>query len=140
MKTAIFNFFVLQVVVWAFVFSADEKTDTQQVQYASLSDTWLVAYVGDQNSDEIVAHYPTFSKLTLNLNGTYIHLRDDETIEEGSWKINKKKAKLTLFTADGSHDYEIVEMPKTNSESFIIKERHAMADVQADIKYELTRL
>ena len=140
MKTAIFNFLVLQVVVWAFVFSADENTDAQQVQYASLSDTWVVAHIGDKNPNDVIAHYPTFNKLTLNINGTYIRLRDDENIEEGSWEINKNKTKLTLFSADGSQDYEIVEMPKTNSESFIIKERHATANVQADIKYELTRL
>ena len=109
MKTAIFNFLVLQVVVWAFVFSADENSDAQQVQYASLSDTWVVAHVGDNSSKEVIAHYPTFNKLTLNFNGTYIRLRDDETIEEGSWKINKEKTKLTLFTASGSQDYEIVE-------------------------------
>ena len=140
MKTAIFNFLVLQVVVWAFVFSADESTDAQQVQYASLSDTWVVAQVGDNINNEVIAHYPTFNKLTLNLNGTYIRLRDDETIEEGSWKVDKAKTKLTLFTAKGSQDFEIVELPKTNSESFIIKESHAKANVQADIKYELTRL
>ena len=140
MKTAIFNFLVLQVVVWAFVFSADENTDAKQVQYASLSDTWVVAHVGDSSAEEVIAHYPTFNKLTLNHNGTYVRLGDDETIEEGSWKINKEKTKLTLFTASGSQDYEIVELPKTNSESFIIKDRHATANVQTDIKYELTRL
>jgi hypothetical protein len=140
MKTAIFNFLVLQLVVWAFVFSDNENTDTQQVQYASLSDTWIVAQVGDNNANEVLAHYPTFNKLTLNLNGTYVRLRDDETLEEGSWKINEEKNTLTLFATSGAQNFEIVELPSTNSGSFIIIESLVQSNIKGDIKYELTRL
>jgi len=140
MKRAIFNFLVLQVVVWAFVFSADENTEKTQVQYASLSDTWVVAQLGDNNDNEVLAHYPTFNKLTLNINGTYIRLRDDETLEEGNWIIDNAKTKLTLFTETGIQNFEIVELPSANSETFIIKESLVAANAQSDIKYELTRL
>jgi len=140
MKTAIFNFLVLQVVVWAFVFSANESNEPQQVNYASLSDTWEVAQVGDNSSGNVFMHYPTFNKLTLNLNGTFIRLRDDETIEEGTWKIDDEKTRLTLFTDIGIQNFEIIQMPSVHSESFIIKESIVAANAHSDIRYELTRL
>jgi len=140
MKTAIFNFFVLQAVVWALVFSGGEVGDSEQVQYASLTDTWEVAQLSENGKNEVFAHYPSFNKLTLNINGTFVRLRDDETLEEGSWTINPEKTKLSLFTESGVQKFDIVELPSSDSESFIIKEDLVEANSKSNIKYELTRL
>ena len=72
MKTAIFNFFVFQIVVWAIVFSGNNSGQTNEVNYASISDTWEVVRVDENNDQSVVLHYPSFYKLTLNSDGTYI--------------------------------------------------------------------
>ena len=139
MKTTIFNFLVLQVVVWALVFSSDNN-DSNKVQHASLTDTWEVVKVADVNNPQFVLHYPTFNKLTLNNDGTYLRLKDDETLEEGKWEIDRSRTRLTLIHNDHTKKYEIVKMPNANSETFIIKEYINTPDKQSDIKYELARM
>jgi len=139
MKTAIFNFLVLQVVIWTFVFSADISGTSQEVSYASIFDTWEVVKLVDKNDPGIVLHYPSFHKLTLNIDGTYIRLKNNKILEEGKWFLNKSNSTLTLINALEVKKYEIIQLPSDNSKSFIIKE-----DVNADnskigVKYELIR-
>ena len=122
MKTAIFNFLVLQVVIWAIVFSNNISGQTNEIKYASISDTWEVAKVGENTDQKVVLHYPTFNKLTLNIDGTYIRLKNDELLEEGKWKLNKLKSILTLLNEVEIKKYDIVQLPNSNSELFIIKE------------------
>ena len=139
MKTTIFNFLVLQVVVWSVVFSSSINVQKNEVNYASISDTWEVVNVGKNVSHERVLHYPTFNKLTLNLDGSYIRLRDDETLESGKWSLDASKSKLTLSNESETQKFEIIQLPNSNSKSFIIKENVNDSNVKYDIKYELTR-
>ena len=140
MKAAIFNFFVFQVVVWAIVFSGNNNGQTDEVNYASISDTWEVVRVDENNDQSVVLHYPSFYKLTLNSDGTYIRLKNDETFEEGKWNLNKPKSILTLTNEVEAKQYEIIQLPNLNSESFIIKENVRNVRSKFDVKYELTRI
>lgn len=140
MKTAIFNFLVLQVVIWAIVFSNNISGQNGDVNYASISDTWEVVKIGENGSQDVVLHYPTFYKLTLNNDGTYIRIKNDETLENGKWKLNWSKSMLTLFNDIETEKYEIVQLPDSNSESFIIKENVKNTNSQHNVKYELTRM
>ena len=140
MKAAIFNFFVFQIVVWAIVFSGSNNGQTNEVNYASISDTWEVVRVDENNDQSVVLHYPSFYKLTLNSDGTYIRLKNDETFEEGKWNLNKPKSILTLTNEVEAKQYEIIQLPNSDSESFIIKENVSNVSTKLDIKYELTRI
>lgn len=138
MKTTIFNFLVLQVVIWGFVFKPGYDSESD-INYASLMDSWEVAKVGN-NLDRTVLHYPTFNKLTLNPDGTYIRLKDDDSIETGTWKIDNFQSKLILDNGIASKKYEIVQLPETENASFIIKEHIEVSNKASNIKYELTRI
>lgn len=140
MKTAIFNFLVLQAIVWALVFSSDYSSDNQKVQYASLTDTWEVIKVGDSSNPQFVLHYPTFNKLTLNSDGTYIRLKDDKTLEEGRWELNDGRTRLTLYYNGLVKKFEILKMPNSDSETFVIKEYLDFPNSESDLKYELERM
>ena len=139
MKTAIFNFLVLQVTVWAVVFSSSLNEQNSDVNHASISDTWEVVNVGKNVNYERVLHYPTFNKLTLNNDGSYVRLRDDETLETGKWNLDTSKSVLTLDNESESQTFEIIQLPNSNSKSFIIKENVKGSNTKYDIKYELTR-
>ena len=139
MKTAIFNFLVLQVVVWTLVFSSSINEKTSEVNYATISDTWEVVNIGENINQDVVMHYPTFNKLTLNLDGSYIRLRDDETLESGKWSLDASKSQLTLTNESETQKFEIIQLPNSNSKSFIIKENVKGLNEKYDIKYELTR-
>ena len=139
MKTTIFNFLVLQVVVWAVVFSSSLNEQDSDVNHASISDTWEVVNVGKNVNQERILHYPTFNKLTLNLDGSYIRLRDDETLESGKWSLDASKSQLTLTNVSETQKYEIIQLPNSNSKSFIIKENVNDSNAKYIIKYELTR-
>lgn len=140
MKTAIFNFLVLQAVIWAIVFSNNISGNTNEVNYASISDTWEVVKIGDLSDKSVVLHYPTFYKLTLNTDGTYIRLKNNEIPEKGKWYLNKSKSMLTLKNDAEIKKYDIIQLPNLNSESFIIKENVKDINSKYDIKYELTRM
>jgi len=140
MKTAIFNFLVLQVIVWAFVFSTNNKNQAQEVNYASITDTWEVAKIGNNNPNDVLIHYPTFNKLTLNPNGTYLRLKDHETFEKGNWQVDEEKSVLTLINDHEIKKFDIIQLPSSNSEAFIIKENASDANARGDVKYELTRM
>jgi len=140
MKGAIFNFLVLQVVVWAFVFSTNEKNSSDEINYASISDTWSVNEIANEKSDEVILHYPSFNHLTLNQDGTYYRMIDDRLLEEGNWNIDEDASKLTLINSKKIKHYDIIQFPKATSESFIIKERMKKPDTAGIIKYELTRI
>ena len=139
MKTAIFNFLVLQVVVWTLVFSSSINEKTSEVNYATISDTWEVVNIGENINQDVVMHYPTFNKLTLNLDGSYIRLRDDETLESGKWSLDASKSQLILTNKSETQRFEIIQLPNSGSKSFIIKENVKGLNAKYDIKYELTR-
>ena len=108
MKTTIFNFLVLQVTVWAVVFTSSLNEQNSDVNHASISDTWEVVNVGKNINQDMVLHYPTFNKLTLNIDGSYIRLRDDETLETGKWSIDTSKSLLTLTNESETQKFEII--------------------------------
>ena len=139
MKTTIFNFLVLQIVVWAVVFSSSINVEKSDVNHASISDTWEVVNVGKNVNHERILHYPTFNKLTLNIDGSYIRLRDDETLETGRWNLDTSKSVLTLDNESESQTFEIIQLPNSSSKSFIIKENVNDSNAKYNIKYELTR-
>ncbi len=140
MKSTIFNFLVLQVVIWSIVFSGKIGGQENEVNYASISDTWEVVKIGENNTAGVVLHYPSFYKLTLNIDGTYIRLKNDETFEEGEWQLNKTKSILSLKNNQETKNYEIIQLPNSDSESFIIKENINDINSIHNIEYELTRL
>jgi hypothetical protein len=139
MKRALFNFFVLQLVVWAIVFY-DGSNDKEGINHSTISATWSVAKVANQNQKSFVLHYPTFQKLTLNDNGSFVRVKSDEEVEKGSWYLNRSKTKLTLMHEGGIKEYDIIQLPVETSQSFIIKENVLEASVPQNIEYELTRL
>jgi hypothetical protein len=139
MKWSLFNFFVLQLVVWSIIFY-DGSGDDEGINQASISDTWAVAKVGNQTEGSFVLHYPTFQKLTLNENGSFVRVRNDQRVERGNWYLNRSKTKLTLMHEGGVKEYDILHLPIESSQSFIIKENIAEASNPLDIKYELTRM
>jgi hypothetical protein len=139
MKRAIFNFFVLQVIIWAVVFY-DGSQNSENINHASISDTWEVVSFGDHSDNSFVLHYPTFQKLTLNENGTFQRVRSNEEIENGSWFLNGNETTLTLMHESGREEYEIVQLPIQSSQSFIIKENIVDTSNPLDIEYELNRL
>lgn len=137
MKWSLFNFFVLQLVVWSIIFY-DGSGDDEGINQASISDTWAVAKVGNQTEGSFVLHYPTFQKLTLNENGSFVRVKNDQRVERGNWYLNRSKTKLTLMHEGGIKEYDILQLPIESSQSFIIKENIAEASNPLDIKYELT--
>jgi len=140
MKTAIFNFLVLQVVIWAFVFSGNMGSQSSEVNYALISDSWEVANIGQDNENDVVLHYPSFNQLTLNLDGTYLRIGSDETIERGRWAIDSEKSLLTLSNDNESKSFDIIQLPNSDKESFIIKENAKHLSSNMDLQYELIRI
>jgi hypothetical protein len=123
MKWSLFNFFVLQLVVWSIIFY-DGSGDDEGINQASISDTWAVAKVGNQTESSFVLHYPTFQKLTLNENGSFVRVKNDQRVERGNWYLNRSKTKLTLMHEGGIKEYDILQLPIESSQSFIIKEKY----------------
>ena len=140
MKIALFNFLVLQVIVWSIVFSTGSEVERGGVNYASISDTWRVEEVADYNSQEVIMHYPTFHKLTLNMDGSYIRLKNAGTTEAGYWSVNESKSVLILKSSDEELEFDIVQAPGPNSESFVIVENIQKSRPGLSIKYKLTRM
>ena len=140
MKGAIFNFLVLQIVVWAFVFSTNEKNSTDELRYASISDTWSVNEMVEENTSEVILHYPSFNQLTLNQDGTYSRKINNAISEVGNWNVDEDASRLTLMNSKEIKHYDIIQFPYKSSESFIIKERVTKFDTAGIIKYELTRI
>jgi hypothetical protein len=140
MKATIFNFFVLQAVVWAIVFSGGLGESDNAVNYAIISDTWKVANVGTSYNSEVILQYPAFNKLTLNIDGTYIRVKKDKTQERGNWALDKSKTMLVLSNETEIKQYEIIQLPDTNAQSFIIKEKGEELNSRNNLEYELTRM
>lgn len=140
MKATIFNFLVLQVVVWAIVFSGGLGESDNAVNYAIISDTWKVANVGTSYDSEVILQYPAFNKLTLNIDGTYIRVKKDKTQERGNWALDKSKTMLVLSNETEIKQYEIIQLPDTNAQSFIIKEKGEELNSMNNLEYELTRM
>lgn len=67
-------------------------------------------------------------------------MKNDETFEEGEWNLNKEKSILSLNNGEGTKNYEIIQLPNSDSESFIIKENVIDINSIRKIEYELTRL
>lgn len=140
MKKSLFNFFILQSVVWAVVFYDGTDTKENEVNHAAISATWEVAKVENQEQKSFILHYPIFHQLTLNADGSFIRLKNDEAIEEGNWHLNNSKTKLILVHLNGVKEYDILHMPNEWSQSFIIKESILEASIPQKVEYELTRM
>ena len=139
MKRALFNFLVLQLIVWTIVFY-NGSNNSDAVNHASISDTWKVINIEDKNDESFVLHYPTFQKLTLNENGSFVRVNSDEDIEKGNWYLNKSNNRLTLMHEGGVKEYDIIQLPVESSQSFIIKENISDLSANSDIEYELNRM
>jgi hypothetical protein len=139
MKRVVFNFFVLQLVIWSIVFY-EGSGEVNEVNQASISDTWEVVKVEDQSAESVVLHYPTFQKLTLNENGSYTRENKDKEIENGSWYLNSERTKLTLTSKGSTKEYDIIQLPVNSAQSFIIKENVNQSTASMDLEYELTRM
>jgi hypothetical protein len=140
MKTTIFNFLVLQVIVWAIVFSGGIGSETKEVNYAIISDSWQVAKVGEKNSENLHLQHPSFNKLTLNIDGSYLRVRNDESLESGSWNISNSNSILLLSNESGIRKYDIIQLPESTTQSFIIKDKGEAFNSKDDLEYELTRM
>lgn len=139
MKRVVFNFFVLQLVIWSIVFYEDVG-EANQVNQASISDTWQVVKVEDQSSNSVVLHYPSFQKLTLNENGSYTRENKEKVIESGNWQLNSERTRLTLTCKGSIKEYDIIQLPVNSTQSFIIKENVNQPTASMDLEYELTRM
>ena len=140
MKTAIFNFLALQVIVWAIVFSGGMGSANKEVNYAVISDSWQVAKVVEENSENLQLQYPAFNKLTLNIDGSYLRVRNDESLESGSWTISHSNSVLLLSNESGIRKYDIIQLPDSTTQSFIIKDKGENFNSKDDMEYELTRM
>lgn len=140
MKTSIFNFLVLQVVVWTIVFSNNTNSRQNDIQHSSFSDTWEAINIEKYNGHFEASHYPIFFKLTLNNDGSYIRTTKDEKIEDGKWNINKSKSKLILVNDFETIKYDIVKLPHPDSETFIIKENTWDYSQKQFVEYRLSRM
>lgn len=140
MKATIVGFILLQLTVWTIVFQKEEDVVSSNF-YESLSDTWEVVENVKPAEGEVLLHYPTFNKLSLNSDGTYIRFNiDGEGAERGMWKINKEKTHLILDTGFGLEKYEIIQLPDDYNNLFVIKERINKDSQPIELEYKLTRL
>ena len=140
MKSSIFNFLVLQIVVWAIVFASNNDDKGREVNYAIISDSWKVANVGQTKENDFKLHNPEFNTLTLNTDGTYLRVRTDNKLEKGNWALNGSKTALILSNGLETRNYDIVQLPNAKSQSFIIKENGDLFNSKDSLEYELTRL
>lgn len=139
MRATIVGFVLLQLIVWTLIFREDDKVSANF--YANLFDTWQVVSNVKPAQGEVLMHYPTFNKLTLNSDGTYIrfHISGNGT-EQGIWKINKENTHLILDTGYGQERYEIIQLPDQTSNLFVIKEYIDKGAAPSEREYKLTRL
>lgn len=142
MKIAVTNFLVVQVAIWTLFFWGnifDSKNDITQI-----ADTWEVVKVSDginkKKNDDIVLHYPTFNKLTLNVDGSYVRLTNSGDLEQGDWKIDKRNNVLTLSNNFLSENYDIIQLPEGKKNLFIIKEKRNKEEVNQQYEYRLARV
>jgi hypothetical protein len=140
MKTTIFNFLVLQLIVWAIVFSGKENESGSVVNYAVISDTWQVSNADESNEEDMVLQFPAFNKLTLNIDGTYLRINAENKPETGKWSLNEKRTVLLLTGETGTKKFDIVQLPNSDSLPFIIKENNNFFSSKDNIEYELTRM
>ncbi|GEM_PF-2839604 len=138
MRATIIGFVLLQIIVWSIVFSGEENLAGNF--YEDLSDTWEVVNVNQQAQGEVMLHYPTFNRLTLNSNGDFLRDRIDGSQEEGTWRINRENTHLILDTGKRLEKYEIIQMPDQASNVFIIKEPANNNSSQTNQEVKLTRL
>jgi len=138
MRATIIGFVLLQVVVWSIVFSGEENIAGNF--YENLSDTWEVVNVNQQAQGEVILHYPTFNRLTLNSDGNFIRFTVDGYTEEGTWRVNKENTHLILDTGTKLEKYEIIQMPDQSSNVFIIKGQANHGTQKQSQEVKLTRL
>jgi hypothetical protein len=138
MKTAVFNFFVLQIVIWSIVFY--DGNNINEVNQAAISDTWQVSETGEQSANSFILHYPTFQKLTLHENGVFERAQGDDQVEVGNWHLTKDQSKLILVHFGQVSEYEIIQFPTKLSQAFVIKEKISEVPTQFEVQYKLTRL
>ncbi len=138
MRATIIGFVLLQIVVWSIVFSGEDNLTGNF--YEDLSDTWEVVNVNQQAQGEILLHYPTFNRLTLNSDGNFIRFTIDGATEEGKWRVNKENTHLVLDTGYKLEKYEIIQMPDQLNNVFIIKGQANSGEEKLGKEVKLTRL
>ncbi len=142
MRATVIGFVLLQIVVWSIVFSGEDNLTGNF--YEDLSDTWEVMNVNQKAQGDVLLHYPTFNRLTLNSDGNFIRFIIDGTpdgsIEEGKWRINKENTHLILDTGFKLEKYEIIQMPDQLSNVFIIKGQANSNTEKPSKEVKLTRL
>ena len=133
------GFILLQLTVWTIVFQEEDAISTNF--YESLSDTWEVVDNIKPAEGEVLLHYPTFNKLSLNSDGTYIRFNiGGEGSERGMWKVNRENTHLILDTGFGLEKYEIIQLPDEHNHLFVIKEQIRKDSQPIEFEYKLTRL
>lgn len=139
MRATIVGFILLQLTVWTIVFQEEDAISTNF--YESLSDTWEVVDNIKPAEGEVLLHYPTFNRLSLNSDGTYIRFNiGGEGSERGMWKINKENTHLILDTGFALEKYEIIQLPDEHNHLFVIKEQIRKDSRPVELEYKLTRL
>ena len=138
MRATVIGFVLLQIVVWSIIFSGEDNLTGNF--YEDLSDTWEVVNVNQQAQGEVLLHYPTFNRLTLNSDGNFIRETIDGSYEEGNWRVNKENTHLILDTGNKLEKYEIIQMPDQQSNVFIIKGQANSGNTKPGNEVKLTRL
>lgn len=105
-----------------------------------MTDTWEVTNISQQADNNVVLHYPTFNKLTLNADGTFERLRYDGSTENGEWYVDDQNSQLTLSSATSMEEYQIIQLPTDKKNLFIIKEFMGKSKEKKEYEYRLTRL
>jgi len=139
MRRTIIGFVLLQVAVWYVVFK-DEQNPVSANFYEGLSDTWEVVNVNNQAKGEVLYHYPTFRKLTLNSDGSYIRMKLDGAMEQGKWHINEAQTHIVLNTGMKVEKFEIIQLPSDNDHILVIKEFLNKELENNEFEYKLSRL
>ncbi len=120
----------------------DSNNDDQQneVNLASMSDTWGAIKIENIDSSIGASHYPIFFELTLNNDGSYFRSAKDNSTEDGNWEIDKTKSKLILVSDLKTIKYDIIQLPNSESEAFIITENTFDFHSKQFVKYKLSRM
>ena len=122
MRATIIGFVLLQIVVWSIVFREDYAAYNSNINQ-QLADTWEVVDVNNQAQGDVIMHFPTFNKLTLNNDGTFIRFKLDGSLEQGDWSTDTAESQLILDTGLKLEKYDIIQHPSKNSNVFVIKEK-----------------
>ncbi len=139
MKRALFNFFVLQLMVWAFVFYDGSSSETG-LNLSEFPITLQPSRVVENSAAQASAFAGSKLRIALKENGSFVLKTDENQSEAGNWFINKSKTKLTLIYKNGVREYNIIQLPHDSSETLIIGKNDLEAFIPQNIELELTNL